>query len=46
MTKQQEILKKIVILLYQLGESIENGDHEMGYVRTATGDIDKLIEEL
>lgn len=46
MTKEQEILKRINICLYQLAESIENGDIEMSFIKKNTDDIDRLIDKL
>lgn len=46
MTKTQEALKKIVILIYQITESIESGEIEMGWAKKATDDIDKIIDDI
>ena len=46
MDKQQEILKRINILLYQLIEAIEAGEIEIGYLKKSTDEIDVLIDNL
>ncbi len=46
MSKLQQILMKIIILQCQIAESIENGEITMGYVQTATDEIEELIKSL
>lgn len=46
MTELQQILKRIIILQCQIAESIENGEIEMGYVRTTTDEIEEMIDKL
>lgn len=46
MTKQQEVLKRMNILIDQLAQSIESGEIEMGWVRKSTDEIDTLIDEI
>ncbi len=46
MTKQQEILKRINICIYQLAEAIENGDINLGFIKKNTDEIDILIDKL
>jgi len=46
MKKQTEILKRINILLYQIADSIESGEVEMGWAKKSTDEIDKLIDDL
>ena len=46
MTKQQEILKKINILIYQIAETMVRGGFNMEWVNKSSDEIDVLIEEL
>ena len=46
MTKQQEILKRINICIYQLAEAIKDGDKNLGFVQKNTDEIDILIDKL
>jgi hypothetical protein len=46
MCKTKQVLKRINILIQQIGESIERGDIEMGYINKNTEEIDELIKEI
>lgn len=46
MTKQQEILKRINICLYQIAEAIEDGDSNLQFIKKNTDEIDILINDL
>ena len=46
MTKQQEILKRMNILIFQIAEATVNGGLNMNWVKTYSDEIDVLIEKL
>ena len=46
MTKQQEILKHIVNLQFQMAQDIESGNINMDYVGHAAEHIESLIDKL
>ena len=46
MNLQQEILKRINILIYQIAETIARGGFHMEWVNKSSDEIDVLIEEL
>ena len=46
MTKQQEILKRINILIFQIAEASVNGGLSMAWVTKLSDEIDVLIDDL
>ena len=46
MTRKQEILKRINILIFQIAEATVNGGLNMNWVKTYSDEINVLIEKL
>lgn len=46
MDKQQEVLKRIVILIQQIAENVNDRAFDMEWVSKSTDEIDKMIDNL